>query len=149
EGGERGRFSGSGRAGHEHEAARLAGEGLDDGGEAELVEIADLKGDGAEGAGDRAALTEDISAEAAEAFDPKGEVDAAVTIEERALLRVQELEAERLGMLGAQMRDAEWDELSVDPKLRRGAGRQVEIGRALLEHRLEELTHGEIQRFIL
>ena len=64
---ERRRLAAAGRAGDEHEAARPLGERGEHRRQAELVEAADLLGDQPVDGADRAALVEDVAAEAREA----------------------------------------------------------------------------------
>src|SRR5690606_34409482 len=139
EGGERGGLARAGGPGDEDEAARLLREGLDHGRERELGEAADLEGDRPEGAGDLAALLEDVGAEAGEALDTEREVDALALLEPGPLRLVHHLEAQGAALGRREVGRPERDELSIDAELRGRAGGDVEIGRALLEHRLEEL----------
>ena len=64
--GKRRRLTGAGRAGHEHEAARLSASWCSERGNAELLERLELGGDEAEGSADRLALEVDVHAEARE-----------------------------------------------------------------------------------
>ena len=66
---ERGRLAGAGRAGHEHDAARLLGELAHDRRQAELLDRHRLGRDQAERGAERAALEEGVDAEAADARD--------------------------------------------------------------------------------
>src|SRR5947209_18231604 len=84
---ERGRLAGTGRAGDEHESARLVANLLDDGGQTELAKSEDLVGDLAVDGGRGAALVEDVGAEAGQSFDAEGEVELEVFFE-AMLLRV-------------------------------------------------------------
>ena len=79
--GERGRLAGAGRAGHEHDAARLLGELAHDRRQAELLDRHRLGRDQAERGAERAALEEGVDAEAADAGDAVGEVELPVGLE--------------------------------------------------------------------
>ena len=72
---ERRALAAAGRAGDQHEAALFLGDRLEHRRQPELVDRADLHRDDAEDQADRAALLEDVAAEAAEAGHAVGEVD--------------------------------------------------------------------------
>ena len=78
---ERRALAAAGRAGDEDEAALFLGDLLEDRRQAELVDGRDLRRDDAQDHADRAALLEDVAAEAAEAGDAVGEVDFLVSSE--------------------------------------------------------------------
>ena len=71
--------------GDEHEAARLAGELGEHRRQPERLEALDLGRDVAEGGADRAALEEDVDAEAGDAGDRVGEVELLLVLEALAL----------------------------------------------------------------
>src|SRR6266480_4470931 len=73
--GERGRLAAAGGAGDEHEAARALGEVREHRREAELLERADLFRNQSIDGGNRAALIEQVAAEAREPFDAEREVE--------------------------------------------------------------------------
>ncbi len=119
-GGERRRFAGAGRAGDEDEAARAVAERRDDGRQAQRFEGLDLVRDGAEDGADRAALVEEVGAEAREAAHAEGEVEFELLLE-AVLLRVGEhAVGERLGVGGGERADAvEGAQVAVNAHLRR------------------------------
>ena len=67
--GERRRLARAGRSGHQDEPARQVREALDVRGQAELGQAADVVRDGSQHRADRAALHEDVHAEAADVRD--------------------------------------------------------------------------------
>src|SRR4029450_13866258 len=80
------RLAGPGRPGDQDEATRLLGERVQRGRDAELFERLDVGRDQPEGGAKRAALEEDIDAEARETRDRMREVDLAVALERLLLL---------------------------------------------------------------
>ena len=78
------------RAGHEHDAARLAGELADHRRQAELLDRHRLGGDQAERGAERAALVVGVDAEAAVRRDRVGEVDLPVGLQALALRVVED-----------------------------------------------------------
>ena len=83
---ERRRLARAGRAGDEHEAARLVGELVEPRGQSELVERLDLVRDQPEGGADGSALEVGVDAEAREPGDRVGEVDLPARLEGLLLL---------------------------------------------------------------
>ena len=136
---QRRRLAGAGRAGDEHQAARLVADLLDDRRQAELLEAEDLVRDLPEDGGDGAALVEDVRAEARQALDAEREVELEVLLE-AVLLRVGEHRVgELLGLRRRQRRHVQRHELAVDADLRRRVGRDVKVRAAALDHRLQQL----------
>ena len=84
--GERRRLAGAGRAGDEHEAARLVRELVEASRDAELLERLDLVRDQPEGGADGRALKVGVDAEAREAGNRVGEVDLPARLEGLLLL---------------------------------------------------------------
>ena len=76
-----GGLAGPRRSGHEHEAAGLVADGGHHGGQAQLLEAADLVGDGAVDRRHRPPLHEDVGAEAGQALDAEGEVELQLFLE--------------------------------------------------------------------
>ena len=83
---QRGGLARAGGAGHEHEAARLARELVDDRRQAELVDRGQPERDQAEGRADRATLVVGVDAEARVAGDRVGEVELPVGLQALALV---------------------------------------------------------------
>ena len=98
-------------------------------GQSEGLERPDLVRDGAEDAGDAAALVEDVGAETRHAGQLEGEVDFELALEPLALRLGEQGVDEFARRLGRQ-REAvvERVEVAVDPDAGRGAGRDVEVG---------------------
>jgi hypothetical protein len=96
DGGERGALARAGGAGDEHEAARLVAISASTGGRPSSSSRQDLEGDRAEGARHRAALHEDVGAEAREVASPRRRGRARSALEARALLLGEDLVAEPL-----------------------------------------------------
>ena len=125
---ERRRLAGAGGPGHQHQAARLVADGGDHRGQAQLLEVADLVGDRAVDGGHRAALHEDVGAEARQALDAEAEVELEVLLE-AVLLRVgQHAVGELLGLDRGQRRQVQRPQLAVDADLGRRVGGDVEVG---------------------
>ena len=115
---ERRRFAGAGRAGDEHESARLIADLLDHLRQPELLESEDLVGDLPVDGGRRAALIEDVRAEARETLDAERNVELEVFLE-TMLLRVGEHRVrELLRLRRRQRRHIERRQLAVDADLR-------------------------------
>src|SRR3954452_22354880 len=83
---ERGRLTRAGRAGDEHEPARLLRELLEHRRHAEVLELGHARGDQAESGADRGALIEVVDAEAVATGNRVREVDLPVVLETLALL---------------------------------------------------------------
>src|SRR5205085_12182844 len=137
-GSERRRVSRAGRAGDEHESARLVADFFDDDGKSELFEAEDLVGDLAIDGGGGTALIEDVRAEARQSFDAEGEVELE-RLFEAMLLRVgEDRVGELLRLRRRHRRNVERHELAVDTDLRRGVGGDVKVGATALDHGLEK-----------
>src|SRR5262249_59380103 len=114
--GERRRFAGAGRSGHEDQALGAVRKLLHDLRKPELVERADLVGDDADRAADGAALAIDVAAEACEALDPEREVELVLFLELLLLALVQDAIGQPLGVLRRQdLELVELVEAAVDP----------------------------------
>jgi hypothetical protein len=118
---------------------RISPRGFFDRSETELLEGEDLERNGAERAGHRAALHEDVGAKARQALHAEREIELVVFFE-LVLLRVGENRiAELFGLDRRERRGLQRHQVSVDAQLRRTAGGDVEVGSALLDHRLQKL----------
>ena len=136
--GERGRLAAAGRSGHEHQAARPIGKRGENRRQPELVEALDRFGDDPIDGGNRAALVEDVAAEAREAADAEREVELQRFLE-ALLLRVGEhAVGEPLRLGRAESRQVERLQLAVDADLRRRARRQMQVGPAQFDERLQQ-----------
>ena len=134
---ERRGLAAAGRAGDEHEPARALGQVGDDRRQAELVEWLDLFGNDPVDGRDGAPLIEHVAAKPRHAPDAEREVELEGLLE-AFLLRVgQDAVGERLGVGGAERRQIEDLQLPVHADLRRRLRRQVQVGAAVVDQRLE------------
>ena len=126
--GDRGGLARAGRPGDEHQAALLLGEALHLRGQAELVEVGDLRRDPAHDHGERAALAVDGDPEAAEAGD--AEPGAGLTGGGELVLAggVEDARGERLHDTGAGRLERGGLELAVDAHVGHGARLEVQVG---------------------
>ena len=139
--GERRRLAGAGRPGDEHEAPRLVGELVQAGRKAELLESLDLVRDEPEGGADGRALKVGVDAEAREAGNRMGEVDLPARLEGLLLLGREDPVHERPDLVRRQLLVVGQPlEAALDADHRRRAGRQVEVGRVVLDHDGEQVV---------
>ena len=92
---ERGALAAAGRAGDQHEAAFFLGDSLQDRRQPQLVDRPNLHRDDAQHQADRAALLEDVDAEAPEARHAVGEVELLRLLEFLTLRRRHDRRAHR------------------------------------------------------
>src|SRR5205823_4469471 len=129
----------AGGPGDEDQAARLLGQLADDGRQSKLLKSKDFEGDRAERRGDRAALHEEVGAEARQALHAEAQVELVLFLE-LVLLRVGKNRiAKLLRLHRGERRSLQRNERAIDAELRRRAGGDVEVARPLLHHRLQEL----------
>ena len=138
--GERRRLAAAGRTGDQHQAARPVREVGEHRGQAELAEGADLLGDEPVDRADRAALGEDVAAEAgADRLDAEREVELHRLLE-ALLLRVGQHAVDQLFGFGRrQLGLLKALQAAVHADLRRGARRDVQVGSFHLDQRLQQL----------
>ena len=136
---QRRRLAAAGRAGDQHQPARPIGEVGQHRRQAELAEGADLFRDQPVDRADRAALVEDVAAEAgADRLDAEREVELH-RLFEALLLRVGEHAVdELLGVGRRQLRHLQPRQVAVDADLRRRGGGDVQVGPVHLDHRLQQ-----------
>jgi len=139
--GERRGLARAGRAGHEHHAALLLRELTHDIRQAEFFERRRLERDRTQDQGHRAALSERIDAEAAEARRRVGEVGFVVVLELLDPVLGQELAHHPFGVRRHQLLAALVDrsELAVDAGEWEVADFDVNVGRALLNCVLQDV----------
>src|SRR5436190_662976 len=128
QGRQRRRLTGARRAGDQDEAARLLGQRVQRAGDAELLERLDVGGDQAESCTERAALEEDVDAEARQARNRVREVDLAVDLELLLLLRREDAVEHLVRVLGCELRGVLIAlQRSVHAHGRRRADRDVQV----------------------
>jgi hypothetical protein len=128
QGRQRRRLARPGWPGDQDQTTRLLGQRVQSGGDAELLESLDVGRDQPEGGAERAALEEDIDAEAREARDRMREVDLAVDLEQLLLLRGQDAIEHLVRVLGREVGDVLVPlEGSVHAHSRRRADRDVKV----------------------
>ncbi len=139
--GQRRRLTGTGRSGDEDETAALMGDLLEHDREIELADRLDLDRDHAQHHADRAALLEDVAAEAAETRHRVGHVDLEVVLELLLLARAHDAEGHRDGVLLHQTFLIDHGrEAAVDPEHRMRSDLEVEVGGALIRRQLEQVV---------
>ena len=115
--------------GHQHQAALFLGDPLEDRREPELVDVADAGRDDAEHHADRAALLEDVAAEAAEPGDAVGQVDFLRLAEFFLVLGREEHARHRFGVVAVEPLFLGGDEqCAIDPHHRVAADLEVQVG---------------------
>jgi hypothetical protein len=138
-------LSGTGRAGHQHHAARQIGERAHRLRDAEVLEGLDLVRDPPEGGTDVLPLPVDIDAEPGGARHRVREVELELLLEALALLLRQDGVDESLDEVRRQRRAVvQRRQLTVDPHQRRGTRRQVQVRRAGVEHALQQLVERDV-----
>ena len=141
---ERGRFTGTGGAGAEHEPALLFADGGEHAGQLELLEGANLGRNHAEDHADVAALLEDVDAEAAESGDAVGHIELGGFLE-FLLLPVghhaeghgQHLFRRDAGDVGDRVQQA------VDAKIGVIADLEVQVGRPLFDGAAQQIVNAD------
>src|ERR1043165_5936174 len=142
---QRGGLARTGGAGDQHQAlGQFAQLGADLLGHTELVEIEDLVRDRTHHPADRAALEEDVDAEAPDAGEAEAHVQLQVLLEAGDLLAVEHRVHQLLGVLrGQRLQAGQLRQGAVDAHPRRRVGGDVQIGPPALDHRAQELFHGD------
>src|SRR5215470_495935 len=131
-------FAGAGDAGQQDEALLAIGDILEDFGQAEFVEVANVANDAAGGDGSMAALAEAVDAEPVGAFKVVREVDGAVVEEMLALGGRQDFEDHLVDLLARERWLAGLADVAAEAEARRGAGLDVDIAGAELAAGLEK-----------
>ena len=126
---QRRRLTRAGRAGDEHQAARLGGEIGELSGQPQLGERLDVARDHAEGSTDRLALEEGVDAEASDTRQRVRQVDVALRLERLLLLGGEDAVDELAGDVGRQLLEfLEPLKPATDADDGLCAGRHVEVG---------------------
>jgi hypothetical protein len=142
------RLAGAGRAGDEHEAARLLGQLLHDRRQLQLLEAHDLERDLADRHGHAAALLEDVAAEAGQVRDAEREVEFVLRLEP-LLLRLRQdrvCDVQRVLRREHVLRVRVHD-VAVDAQLRSLARRDVQVAAPALDHLLQQ--RAKVDRLLL
>ncbi len=119
---QRGRFAGAGRTGHQHQAARLVGQLLEDLRRAELLERKDLRGNGPHHRRRAAVLDEGIDPEAGQVGDGEGKVALEVFLVGLALPVVHDVIDHGMHVLVLHGRQVDAPDVAMDANHRRQAG---------------------------
>ena len=127
---------------------RPLGEGMDGGRQPQFLETHDAGGDLPDGAGHGPALAKEVRPEPAHALPLEGQVDFVVFFEPFHLGFGQYAVSQPLHVFWPESRDLDGVQGPVDANLRRGSGRQVEVGRALLHHDFQQLVDVEFRKFL-
>ena len=135
---QRGGLTGSGRTGHQHEAARPLGERREHLRQVQLLEAADLLRNQPVDRADRAALIEHVHAEARQALDAEREVELQRLLESLLLRVGQHAVGELLGFRRIHVSARQPHEVSVDTHLRRCGGGDMEVRALHLHHRVQQ-----------
>ncbi len=131
----------AGRARHEHQAAFLFGDALEHVGQFQRLDRRHLGRDDADDQRDRAALREDVAAEAAEPGDAVGRVDLLVGDEVLALLDVEHRRRHRFGVIPLEAAAIVGDEqCAVHPHHGVAAHLDVDVGGATANGVREEVV---------
>ena len=113
---------------------------LTTGGQAQLVERLDLERNDAEHGRGRAALVEEVGAEAGQALQAEGEVEFEILFE-AVLLRIgHDAVGELLGLGRRQLRQVERHQVAVHAHLRRRVGGDVQIAARHLQHSFQQIA---------
>ena len=138
---ERRRLTGARRARDEDEAARLLRKLVELRRQPEILERLQLGGDHAEGRAEALALEIDVDAEAREARDRVRDVDLAVDLQVLLLLGREDAVEQPLGVVSGEARELVQPlEAAVQADDRVRSDRDVQVGRAESDHRLEQVV---------
>ena len=138
---ERRALAAAGRAGDEHEPALFVGDLLQDRRQPELVDGANLHRDDAEDEADRAALLEDVDAEASQARHAVGEVDFLRFLELLPLRRRHDRRAHRDDVFVVEaFLFGRRQQRAADAHQREAADLQVQVGCAALDGDFQEIV---------
>jgi hypothetical protein len=137
---QRGRLARAGGADHQDQPARLHDQVAEDIRQLQLVDAGDLALDRADHHADFAALLEHVDAEAAGFLHRQRHVQLEIALELRHLAFVHQRIGDLLDHAAGQAGIAQWVKLALDLDVHRGAGRQEHVRRALVYHKLEEVT---------
>ena len=130
-----------GRPGHQHQAARLVAQTRDTiGGQSQGVETLDFPGNRTEDRGDRAALMEDVAAEARQALQAEREVELEVFFQAVLLHVGEHAVRQRLGVRRGERRHVQRTQLAVHAHARRAVGGKVQVAAPHFDHLLQEFA---------
>jgi hypothetical protein len=135
------RLTGARGTGYEDEAARFLRKLVELRRQPEILERLQLGGNHAEGTAETLALEIDVDAKAREAWDRVGDVDLAVDLQVFLLLGREDAVKQPLGVVSREARELlEPLEAAVQADDRMRADREVQVGRAESDHRLEQVV---------
>src|SRR5690606_12154218 len=137
---QRGRLAGTGGTDHQHQAALLHHDVLEDLGQLQLVDGGDLALDGADHHADLTALLEHVHAEAAGVLHRDRHVELEVAFELGHLALVHQRIGDLLDHAGRQAGVAQRVKLALDLDVDGCAGGEEHVRRVLLRHQLQEVA---------
>src|SRR5205807_5374300 len=136
---QRGALARAGGPGYQHEPARLLGQLRHHPREPELLERLDVEGDLPDDERHAAALLEAVAAEPRQVLNPEGEVELVFGLEPLLLIFGEHRVRDRERVLGCEHRlHARVHDVAVHAQLGTLARHDVEVGRVLLDHLLEQ-----------
>ncbi len=138
-GGQAGRLARASGSGDQHQSTRLVAQLLNDRRQPQFGEGRYLERNGSKGAAHRPALHEEVCAKASQSAHTERKVQLAILLEVQLLGVGQDRIAELFRVHLSQRIDPQGNQHAVDAKLRRRTGGNVQVGGALLHHRLEQL----------
>jgi hypothetical protein len=130
---------------HQHQTLVVVGQLPDLAGEAKILQAGDAVGDDPEHGVHAAPLLQHVGAESPDFRHLVAEIDVQVLLEVLPLIGRQDLSHQCQGFLGAQGVHLYRPQLPVQPQQRRCAGRNMQVGCALLGsvfQQIVELSHG-------
>ena len=134
---QRRRFAGAGRPGHEDEALTQPGQAPDHHRHPKLIVVGNLVGNQSQRHGDRPPLLEGVDTKARLAFPVEGEIQVAALLEGRPTLGGEHLSGHLLDLLRTQRIGRDRHQGAVFAHVGRGACRQDQVGRRLLQQDLQ------------
>ena len=135
---QRRRLARSGRAGHQNQPTRVAGDFLEEFGAAQILQRQDLGGNGPEHRRRAPVLIEGVDAEAGDAWQFEREVALQEFLVIAALLVVHDVVDQRVYFLGVQRRHVDAADVAIDADHRRQAGAEMQVRGFVLEREGQE-----------
>jgi len=135
---QRGRLARAGGSGHQHDAARLVGDFLEDGRAVEFFQRQHLRRNRPEHRARAVLLVEGVDAEARQRRNLKREVDFQRFFVHLALAVVHDVVHHAVHVLVIHRRQVDAADVTVDPDHRRQACRQVQVGSLVLDGKSQQ-----------